>query len=280
MEFGDKVLFHEVTMSFSESNNYGIVGANGSGKSTLLKLISGEITPTGGQVNIPSTKSISFLKQNQFEFETVKIIDVVLMGQEKLWQLTREKLNLEKKEHLSVNEGHRLAELELQIDKLGGYTAEARASVILKGLGFPTEQHQHTMSTLSGGYKLRVLLAQCLYSSPDILLLDEPNNHLDISSINWLANYLRDYDGIVVLVSHDHHFINKVSDYIVDIDYEMLKVYKGNYELFVKAKQLEVERKEKEIEKQEKHKEELQKFVDRFRAKATKARQANSRKKQ
>ncbi len=280
MEFGDKILFRNVTLSFSDNNKYGIVGANGSGKSTLLKLISGELSPTGGQVNIPSTKSLSFLKQNQFEFEQEKILDVVLMGQEKLWRLSRDKLKLEKKQHLSVEEGHRLAEMELQIEKLGGYTAEARASVILKGLGFPTEQHQHTMSTLSGGYKLRVLLAQCLYSSPDILLLDEPNNHLDINSINWLANYLRDYDGVVVLVSHDHHFINRVSDFIVDIDYETLKVYKGNYELFVRAKELEVERKEKEIEKQEKRKEELQKFVDRFRAKATKARQANSRKKQ
>lgn len=280
IEFGDRILFENVTMSFANNNKYGIVGANGSGKSTLLKIISGELGPSNGEVHIPSNKTVSFLRQNQFEFESEKIIDVVLMGREELWNLTREKRLLEQRENLTDAEGHRLADLEIKVSKLGGYTAEAEAAIILKGLGFPTQQHRHQMSTLSGGYKLRVLLAQCLYSAPDILLLDEPNNHLDILSINWLGNYLREYNGVVLLVSHDHHFINRVSDFIVDIDYETLRMYKGNYEYFLKAKALEVDRKEKEIEKQEKKKEEMQKFVDRFRAKATKARQANSRKKQ
>ena len=280
MEFGDRILFNDVTMSFANNNNYGIVGANGSGKSTLLKIISGEIGPSAGHVHIPSNKTLSFLKQNQFEFETNDIIDVVLMGKEELWNITIEKRALEARETLTEEEGHRLADLEIRINKLDGYTAEASASIILTGLGISTEQHRNKMSTLSGGYKLRVLLAQCLYSAPDILLLDEPNNHLDINSINWLGNYLREYNGVVVLVSHDHHFINRVSDYIVDIDYESLRIYKGNYEFFLKAKEMDVELKEKEIEKQEKKKEEMQKFVDRFKAKATKARQANSRKKQ
>ena len=280
MEFGDRILFNDVTMSFGNNNNYGIIGANGSGKSTLLKIIAGDLHPSEGNVEIPSNKTVSFLRQNQFEFEQEKILDVVLMGNEKLWEATQRKRWLESKDHLTVDEGHKLADIEHLISKLGGYTAEARASVILKGLGFPTQQHDHKMSTLSGGYKLRVILAQCLYSEPDILLLDEPNNHLDINSITWLGNYLREYNGVVVLVSHDHHFINRVSDYIVDIDYETLKVYKGNYDFFLNAKILEKERKEKEIDRQEKKKEEMQKFVDRFRAKATKARQANSRKKQ
>ena len=280
MEFGDCILFENVTMSFANNNNYGIVGANGCGKSTLLKIISGELGPSNGTVHIASNHKLSYLKQNQFEFENEDIIDVVLMGKEQLWTFIQKKRELEPKIHLTDQEGHDLAELELRISKIGGYTAQADAAMILLGLGLKTEQHHKKMSTLSGGYKLRVLLAQCLFSVPDILLLDEPNNHLDINSINWLGNYLKEYPGIVVLVSHDHHFINKISDYIVDIDYETLKIYQGNYELFLKTKFQEVIRKEKEIERQEKKKEELQKFVDRFKAKATKARQANSKKKQ
>lgn len=280
IEFGDKILFNDVTMSFGNNQKYGVVGANGSGKSTLLKIIAGDLHPSQGFIEISSTKTIGFLRQNQFEFEQEKIMDVVLMGNKKLWDLTCKKRKLEAIGHLTEDEGHELAVIEHQISKEGGYTAEAKASVILKGLGFPTEQHLDRMSTLSGGYKLRVLLAQSLYSEPDILLLDEPNNHLDINSISWLGNYLREYNGTVILVSHDHHFINRVSDFIVDIDYETLKMYKGNYEFFQKAKIQEKERKEKEIERQEKKKEEMQKFVDRFKAKATKARQANSRKKQ
>jgi len=280
MEFGDRILFNDVTASFGNNNNYGIVGANGSGKSTLLKIIAGDLHPSEGNVAIPSSKTLSFLRQNQFEFEHELILDVVLMGNNKLWITTLRKRELESKDHLTDNEGHELANIEHQLNEEGGYTAEAKASIILKGLGFPTHQHNHKMATLSGGYKLRVILAQCLYSQPDILLLDEPNNHLDINSITWLGNYLREYNGVVVLVSHDHHFINRVSDYIVDIDYETLKMYKGNYAFFQQAKILEKERKEKEIERQEKKKEEMQKFVDRFKAKATKARQANSRKKQ
>ena len=280
MEYGGRMLFENVTMSFANKNNYGIVGANGSGKSTLLKIISGDIHASQGDVVIPSNRTLSFLRQNQFEFENVEILDVVLMGNEKLWAISQKKRELESKKELSEKEGHDLAELEISLNKLGGYTAESEASIILTGLGFYSEQHRDKMSTLSGGYKLRVLLAQCLYSAPNILLLDEPNNHLDINSINWLGNYLKEYDGIVVLVSHDHHFINRVSDYIVDLDYETLKTYKGDYEFFLRAKALEVERKEKEIVKQEKKKEDMQKFVDRFRDKATKARQANSRKKQ
>ncbi len=280
VEFGDKTLFNDVTMSFADNNNYGIVGANGAGKSTLLKVMSGEMHPTQGTVEVPASQTLSFLRQNQFEFEEEKIIDVVLMGKEQLWELNQEREQLSGKTTLSVDEGHRLAQIENKLHQLNGYKAEAKAAIILKGLGFSTAQHTHKMATLSGGYKLRVLLAQCLYSEPDILLLDEPNNHLDINSINWLGNYLKEYAGIVLLVSHDHHFINQVSDFIIDIDYETLKSYPGNYEHFLRAKALEIERKEKEIEKQEKRKEEMQRFVERFQAKATKARQANSRKKQ
>ncbi len=280
MRFGKKILFENVSFQLNSGNRYGVAGANGSGKSTLLKIFSGEVAPEEGEVSLPSQTKLGFLKQNHFEFEKVHILDTVIMGKPVLWEALQEKENLLSLKNINEKEGNRLAELEMVIAHEGGYEAESIVSVILNGLGIETALHSDPMSTLSGGYKLRVLLAQVLYSQPDLLLLDEPNNHLDILSIAWLENYLMEYEGTVVVVSHDHYFLNKVATHILDIDYETIKVYKGDYHQFQKIKDLERDQKEQGIVRQEKKKEELQRFYERFRGQATKARQAMSRKKQ
>ncbi|MBN2602165.1 MAG: ATP-binding cassette domain-containing protein [Candidatus Marinimicrobia bacterium] len=280
VQFGDRVLFRNVSANLAPGKRYGIVGANGSGKTTLLKLISGEQEASEGEIRIPSTMRLGVLKQDQFEFENIPIIDVVLMGNESLWMLLNEKRELELKRTLSEYEGSRLAELEHRLSDVDGYNADGRAAILLKGLGLRQHQLQQPMSTLSGGYKLRVLIGQCLFSEPDILLLDEPNNHLDIYSIAWLGEYLKEFSGIVIVVSHDQYFLNQISTHIIDIDYEMIKIYPGNYNAFLTAKRLDFEQKQIEIERLEKKRQELQEFYERFRAKATKARQAVSRKKQ
>lgn len=280
IHFGKKVLFEDANFQLNFGNRYGVAGANGSGKSTLLKILSREMAPEKGEVRAPSQVKLGFLRQNHFEFETCSILDVALMGKPELWKALREKEELLLLPEIDEKAGTRLAELEMTIAHEDGYEAESIASVILNGLGIGTEQHANTMSTLSGGFKLRVLLAQLLFSQPDCLLLDEPNNHLDIYSIGWLENYLQEYKGTVVVVSHDHYFLNRVTTHILDIDYEAVKIYKGNYDQFRAAKALEREQKELEITRQEKKKDELKVFYERFRQQATKARQAMSRKKQ
>jgi len=280
MTFGERRLFSDVTFNLAMGNRYGVVGANGSGKSTFLKILIGELTPTAGEARTPSSLRLGFLKQNHFEFENDRILDVVLMGSPRLWSALKEKERLIRQKTLNEKEGSRLAELEMSISDLGGYEAEAQAARLLNGLGIENSQITETMSTLSGGYKLRVLLAQCLFGKPDVLLFDEPNNHLDIVSIAWLGDYLVEYPGVVVVVSHDYHFLNQISTHILDIDYESIKMYKGNYVQFTEAKELEIHQREQEITRQEKKQEELQAFYEHFRAKATKARQAISRKKQ
>ena len=280
MAFGAHTLFEDVSIQFSPGRRYGVVGANGSGKSTLLKLLCGELHPTKGEINMPSQFRLGVLKQNHFEFENWRILDVVLMGKARLWSALNEKAILQKKAILTSTEGQRLAELEIWLGDHGGNQASAEAAVILNGLGITAEQIDDPMATLSGGYKLRVMLAQCLFSQPDALIFDEPNNHLDLYSIAWLAEYLINYPGIAVVVSHDHHFLDQISTNILDIDYETITSYKGNYEYFLKEKEQTRSRKETEIARQEKKKAELQAFYEHFRAKATKARQAISRKKQ
>jgi len=280
MHFGEKTLFDEATFLLNPGNRYGVTGANGSGKSTLLKILSGEMHPEQGEIRFPSQVKLGFLKQNHFEYERVRILDTVLMGKPALWEAMQEKEKLLLQEAVDEKAGRRLAELEMAIAHEGGYEAESAAAEILSGLGLASPLHNQTMSVLSGGFKLRVLLAQVLFGGPDLLLLDEPNNHLDIHSIAWLENYLAAYPGMVVVVSHDHIFLNRVSTHILDIDYETIRIYKGNYEQFQSAKALERDQKDVEILRQEKKKEELQAFYERFRAQATKARQAMSRKKQ
>ena len=280
IQFGENILFENVSLNLTQGNRYGVVGANGSGKTTFLKMLGGEQTPTTGKIRKPSTLRLGVLKQNQYDYEDCRILDVVLMGNHRLWSLIKEKKSIMQRSDLSAEDGKRLAELEHEISHLDGYNAEGQAAIILKGLGIQQHLLDRTMSVLSGGYKLRVLIGQCLFSKPDVLLLDEPNNHLDIFSIAWLGEFLKGYKGIVIVVSHDQFFLNQISNHILDIDYETIKIYKGDYDNFLIEKRREAEQRQLENERLEKKRRELQAFYERFRAKATKARQAVSRKKQ
>lgn len=274
--FGPQALFAGVSFQFNPGNRYGLVGANGSGKSTFLKILSGDETPSDGVLSIPKKLRLGVLRQDHFRFEEDRILDVVMMGHAELWKAMQEKDEILSKADQDFD-GERYAELEDFILQNDGYVLESRAGEILEGLGIPTEQHPNLLSTLSGGFKLRVLLAQVLAASPDALLLDEPTNHLDILSIRWLEKFLIDYPGLAVVISHDHRFLDNVCNYIVDVDYETMVLYPGNYQAFTKAKVENRDRKEAEIQKQEKFISEQKAFVERFRAKATKARQAQSK---
>ncbi len=274
--FGQQILFENVSFQLNPGNRYGLVGANGSGKSTFLKMLSGHEPVSDGVINLPKRLRLGVLEQDHFQYETFPVLNVVMMGHKELWQA------MEEKEKILENaeeefDGERYAELEDVIVQHDGYALEARAGEILEGLGIPTESHVQPLSTLSGGFKLRVLLAQVLASEPDCLLLDEPTNHLDILSIRWLEKFLVEYAGTAVVISHDHRFLDNVCNYIVDVDYETILLYPGNYQAFVNAKVAERERKEAEIEKREKQVADHKAFVERFRAKATKARQAQSK---
>mgnify|MGYP001472990806 CR=1 FL=1 len=274
--FGDRVLFEDVSMQFNKGERYGIVGANGCGKSTLLKILTGEESQSDGDLSIPKRAVLGVLEQDHFQYEEERIVDVVMMGNGPLWSAMVEK---EKILANAENEfdGDRYAELEDVIIRGDGYGLESRAGEILEGLGIATEVHEQPLSTLSGGFKLRVLLAQVLAAEPDALLLDEPTNHLDILSIRWLEQFLESYRGVAILISHDHHFLDTVATAIVDVDYQTIKSYTGNYAFFVKAKREERERREAEIVKRESTIADHKAFVERFRAKASKARQAQSR---
>ena len=281
MNYGKKTLFEKSSITFDPGKNYGLVGANGSGKSTLLRLIAGEEKPSSGTISIPHDLKLGILRQDHFQFESTRVIDVVLLGRPNLCEALGEKEEIIESKNLDSETGHRLAQLEETIAEEDGYVAEPFAAELLSGLGIVVEYHNGPMNALSGGFKLRVLLAQLLFQHPDVLLLDEPTNHLDIVSIRWLENYLcTNYDGTLIFISHDRNFLNSVATHIVDIDYEELRLYTGNYEQFLEAKALAEIQKLKEIESYERKTAEMQAFVDRFRAKATKARQAQSRVKQ
>ena len=274
--FGDRTLFSGASFQLNPGERYGLVGANGSGKTTLLNVISGSIEATHGQVSIPKALSLGVLKQDHFAYESEEILGVALMGNPELWSALSEKeaILAESEEGFDYE---RFSELEETVQRLDGYAAEARAATILEGLGLPTEVHRKPLSTLSGGFKLRVLLAQVLASAPDVLLLDEPTNHLDIISIRWLEKFLQGFLGPVVIISHDHRFLDNVSTRILDVDYDTVTLYRGNYTQFLAAKVAERERREKEITSREREIAHHQQFVDRFRAKASKARQAQSK---
>ena len=274
--FADRTLFSGVSLQLNSGERYGLVGANGSGKTTLLNILTGDHEASEGSLSIPQRLKLGVLRQDHFLFEDQKILSVALMGNSMLWNV------MVKRNELLDNaentfDADRFAELEDEFQRLGGYSAEAHASSILEGLGLPTEVHHDPLSTLSGGFKLRVLLAQVLASTPDVLLLDEPTNHLDILSIRWLETFLRDFDGPAVIISHDHRFLDNVSTYILDVDYQTVTMYKGHYSAFISAKRLERDRREKEISNREKEISHHQQFVDRFKAKASKARQAGSK---
>jgi ATPase subunit of ABC transporter with duplicated ATPase domains len=272
--YGGQTLFEGVSLQFNPGERYGVVGANGSGKSTFLRVLAGDEIPSEGAVSIPKKARVGVLRQDHFGYEEVPIVHVVMMGHQLLWQAIQEKDALLERADF---DGERYAELEDVILAHDGYALESRASEILEGLGIPSQRHHDPLSTLSGGFKLRVLLAQVLASSPDVLLLDEPTNHLDILSIRWLEKFLGAYEGCALVVSHDHRFLDNVSTYIADVDYETILLYRGNYSDFMAAKVAERERKEAEIAKQEKQIADHREFIDRFRAKATKARQAQSK---
>jgi ATPase subunit of ABC transporter with duplicated ATPase domains len=274
--FGDRTLFERASFQLNAGDRYGLVGANGSGKTTLLNILSGSLDASEGQVSIPKSLRLGVLKQDHFLYEDEEILGVALMGDPELWDamVAKEALLAEAEEAFDAD---RFSELEETVQRLDGYTAEARAGTILEGLGLPTEVHRSPLSTLSGGFKLRVLLAQVLASAPDALLLDEPTNHLDILSIRWLEKFLHAFSGPVVVISHDHRFLDNVSTRILDVDYGTVQQYRGNYSQFLGAKVAERERREKEIDSRAREIAHHQGFVDRFRAKASKARQAQSK---
>ena len=274
--FGDRTLFSNASFQLNPGERYGLVGANGSGKTTLLNIIAGSIDPTEGQVSIPKSLRLGVLKQDHFLYEQEEILAVAIMGNAELWDAMMEKERILAQPETEFD-AERFSIVEETVQRLDGYTAEARAASVLEGLGLPAETHREPLSTLSGGFKLRVLLAQVLASAPDVLLLDEPTNHLDILSIRWLEKFLQVFKGPVVVISHDHRFLDNVSTQILDVDYDTVQLYNGDYTHFVAAKVAERTRREKEIGNRAREIAHHQDFIDRFRAKASKARQAQSK---
>ncbi len=275
--YGGQTLFKDVSLQFDPGNRYGVVGPNGAGKSTFIRILCGDESYDTGSVSLPARMRVGTLNQDHFAFENDLLVDVVMQGQMELFQAfaKKEKLLAE-----TEPDAEQIIALEEIIQHYDGYQAESKISQMLEGLGIATIYHSQPMQVLSGGYKLRVLLAQCLFSQPEVLLLDEPTNHLDIMSVRWLEEYLGDYKGTVIVVSHDRDFINRVSTHIADIDYQTIKIYPGNYDYYLKARELEDLQRRQESDKAEKKMNELQTFVTRFKGKASKARQAQSKMKQ
>jgi ATPase subunit of ABC transporter with duplicated ATPase domains len=279
--YGGRILFDQVDLQLHDGARYGIVGANGAGKSTLLRILASEESSSTGTVQMPRRARVGVLEQDHFQFDDNRIIDVVMMGRKDAWEAMAEKeVMLEEAERGGDFDPDRFADLEETVQRLGGYELEARAAEILDGLNIPSDKHTEPLRVLSGGYKLRALLGQVLAGEPELLLLDEPTNHLDILSIAWLEKFLQGYKGCAVIVSHDHRFLDNVCTHILDVDYERVISYKGNYTQFTKSKVEERARREQEIEKRKAEIADHRAFIDRFKAKATKARQANSRAKQ
>lgn len=277
MRFGGKILFQNVNLQFNPGCHYGLIGANGSGKSTLIKILAGEMTPEKGDFTVPTQFTIGTLKQDQYLYENEIILDVVLRGRPKLWEALEKKKSLLQQDQFTEENCHCLDELENVIAGQDGYTAPSEAAKLLEGLGIRNSFHDQPLKILSGGYKLRVLLAKLLFGRPEILILDEPTNHLDLFSIKWLEGYLKQFEGTLIVSSHDRHFLNTVCTHIADVDCGSIKIYKGNYDEFVEQKKFSQEQKEGFLEKQEKKKAHLQEFIDRFGAKASKAKQAQSK---
>jgi ATPase subunit of ABC transporter with duplicated ATPase domains len=280
MQFGAKPLFDKVSVKFGEGNRYGLIGANGSGKSTFMKILGGDLEPTGGEVSIETGERLGKLRQDQFGFEDQRVIDVVLMGHAEMWAAMAERdaiyANLEATEADYMH----AAELEAKFAEFGGYTAEARAGELLMGVGIPIELHFGPMSEVAPGFKLRVLLAQALFSNPDILLLDEPTNNLDINTIRWLENVLNERNSTMIIISHDRHFLNSVCTHMADLDYNTIRIYPGNYDDYMIASTQARERTMSANAKAKERIQELHEFVARFSANKSKARQATSRMKQ
>lgn len=279
LSYGTQVLFKDVNIKFTPGNCYGIIGANGAGKSTFLKILSGEIEPDTGEVIITPGERMTTLRQDHFAFNSFRVIDTVIMGYAKLYEVMKERDEIYAKEEFSEEDGIRAAELEGEFSELGGWEAESEAAQMLDGLGIPTTMHDKLMEEIEDNLKVRVLLAQALFGSPDILLLDEPTNHLDMESIHWLEDFLADFNNTVIVVSHDRHFLNTVCTHVCDIDYGKIQLYVGNYDFWYMSSQLAAKQLKDEKKRREDKIAELKEFIQRFSSNVAKAKQATSRKK-
>lgn len=277
MQFGVKPLFENVSVKFGDGNHYGLIGANGSGKSTFVKILAGNLDATSGSVTIGTNQRLASLRQDQFAFENYTVLDTVIMGHEKLWEIQEERNRIYALPEMSEEDGLKVADLEVAYAELDGYTAESRAGDLLLGAGIPLEQHEGPMSAVAPGWKLRVLLAQALFADPDVLLLDEPTNHLDINSIRWLEEALNRRESTMIIISHDRHFLNSVCTHMADLDYGEIRIFPGNYDDYMAASSQARQRLLADNAKKKAQIAELQTFVRRFSANASKARQATSR---
>ena len=278
LRVGKKALFEDVNIKFTEGNCYGLIGANGAGKSTFLKILSGQLEPTSGDIAITPGQRLSFLQQDHFKYDEYTVLDTVIMGNARLYQIMKEKEAIYMKEDFTDEDGIKAAELEGEFATMNGWEAESDAENLLNGLGIGTEFHYAQMSTLLGAQKVKVLLAQALFVNPDILLLDEPTNHLDLDAIAWLEEFLINFENTVIVVSHDRYFLNKVCTQIADIDYGKIQLYAGNYDFWVESSQLIIKQMKEANRKKEEKIKELQEFIQRFSANASKSKQATSRK--
>ncbi len=279
LQFGKRVLFDEVNLKFIAGNCYGIIGANGAGKSTFLKILSGDIDPTRGQISIDPGKRMAVLRQNHYEFDEVAVLDTVMMGFTRLWNLMQEKDAIYEKPDFSEADGIKASELEAEFAELNGWNAQSDAASLLSGLGIAEDSHYKMVKELSGSEKVRVLLAQAIYGNPDILILDEPTNDLDLHTIGWLEDFLLEFKNTVIVVSHDRHFLDTVCTHIVDIDFKAIRLYTGNYSFWYQSSQLASAQRSSANKKAEEKKKELQEFIARFSANASKSKQATSRRK-
>ncbi|MBQ0058893.1 MAG: ATP-binding cassette domain-containing protein [Lachnospiraceae bacterium] len=276
---GKKALFEDVNIKFTEGNCYGLIGANGAGKSTFLKILSGELDTTNGTISVTPGERISFLVQDHFKYDEYQVLETVIMGNKRLYDIMKEKDAIYAKADFTEEDGVRAAELETEFAEMNGWEAEADAESLLNGLGVETEHHYEQMANLDGNLKVKVLLAQALFGSPDILLLDEPTNHLDLNAIEWLEEFLINFENTVIVVSHDRYFLNKVCTQIADIDYGKIRLFAGNYDFWFESSQLLVRQMKEENRKKEEKIKELKEFISRFSANASKSKQATSRKK-
>ena len=278
LRVGKKALFEDVNIKFTEGNCYGLIGANGAGKSTFLKILSGQLEPTKGDIVITPGQRLSFLQQDHFKYDAYPVLDTVIMGNERLYQIMKEKEAIYAKEDFTDEDGIRANELEGEFAEMNGWEAESDAATLLNGLGVDTEFHYTQMADLTGSMKVKVLLAQALFGNPDILLLDEPTNHLDLPAIEWLEEFLINFDNTVIVVSHDRYFLNKVCTHTADIDYGKIQLYAGNYDFWFESSQLLIKQMKEANKKKEEKIKELQEFISRFSANASKSKQATSRK--
>ena len=279
LRYGERKLFEDVNLKFTPGNCYGLIGANGAGKSTFVKILSGEIEADTGNVIIPPDVRVSVLKQDHYQYDENQVLETVMMGNVRLFEIMKEKDELYAKPDFSDEDGIKASELECEFAELNGWEAESDASSLLQGLGIGTELHEKNMAELQGAEKVKVLLAQALFGQPGVLLLDEPTNHLDIKSIRWLEEFLINFDGTVIVVSHDRHFLNKVCTHMADVDFGKIKLYVGNYDFWYESSQLALQMSRDQNKKKEEKVKQLQEFIQRFSANASKSKQATSRKK-